>query len=602
MVNGKYFNGKSVSRHIVLLCALCLFLHWLVAQQTDPKTSFPLPKNQNLKSAEELLQPKEDPEAPFKNTQQVLHPALLPKVGKHSKSVVFLDKADVMRGDPAFPNVQIISQNVRFHQDNTYLYCDSAYFYEQENSLDAFGNVKMVQGDTLYLYGDVLFYDGNSKLAHLKYNVRMENKGTILTTDSLLYDRMQNVGYYTTGGRITNGNNVLTSLIGQYYPGIHTSFFKTAVKLVNPDFVMRSDTLKYDTQTGVATIVGPTTIVHKDKTTITSTSGWYDTHTDRSQLLKRSVVKNPDGRQLTADTIFYDKKGGIGKAYHNVEMNDTAQNMTIYGHYGYYDDNKSYGFVTKHAKLVQRTQEDTLYMHADTLCLLKDSVFNAAKGYHNVRFFRSDLQGKCDSLFYTARDSVIQMYGLPVLWSDEQQISGEEIYAYTKNKEMEHIHVIRSAFSIQQSDSIRFNQVSGKDLKAYIRNREIYKVDVNGNAESLYFPRDKDSTLIGMNTTQSGFLTMYIKEKKIDKIILRPQSNGTLSPPDKTKKEQMFLKNYNWQETIRPKDKEDIFTIIPVSKADLMRARHKQAVVVQLPVEDKGKPNDKDKPADHPKR
>lgn len=555
-----------MNRHIVFLSALCLFLHWISAQQPDPKAAFPLPQNKTLKSAEELLKPKEDPQAAFKNTQPVLQPTPVPKIGKNSKSFVFLEKADLMRADPAFPNVQIISQNVRFRQDNTYLYCDSAYFYEQENSLDAFGNVHMIQGDTLNLYGDVLFYDGNSKQAHLKYNVRMENKGTVLTTDSLLYDRMVNVGYYTTGGRITNGNNVLTSLIGQYYPGIHTAYFKTAVKLVNPDFVMRSDTLQYDTQTGIATIVGPTEIVHKDKTTINSTSGWYDTHTDHSQLLNRSVVKNPDGRQLTADTIFYDKKQGIGQAYHNVEINDTTQHVTLYGHYGYYVDSIGYGYVTKHAQLVQRSEQDTLYMHADTLSMLKDSTFNAAKGFHNVRFFRNDLQGKCDSLFYSARDSVMRMYGLPVLWSDEQQISGEEIHAYSKNKEIEHIHVIKTAFAIQQSDSIRFNQVSGKDLKAYIRNREMYRIDVSGNAESLYFPRDKDSTLIGMNTTQSSFLTMYLKDKKIDKIILRPQSNGTLYPPEKTKQDQMFLKNYTWQASIRPKDKDDIFTVIPKEK------------------------------------
>ncbi|MDP4203896.1 MAG: OstA-like protein [Bacteroidota bacterium] len=568
---------KSFNRHIVLLGALCLFLHWLVAQQTDPKLSFPLPKHQTLTSPEELIKAKVDRDAAFKGgAQQVLHPIPLPKINKNSKSFVFLEKADVMLTNPAFPGVKIISQNVRFRQDQTYLYCDSAYFYEEENSLDAFGNVHMIQGDTLHLYGDVLFYDGNSKQAHLKYNVRMENKGTVLTTDSLLYDRIVNVGYYTTGGRITNGDNVLTSLIGQYYPTSHTAYFKTAVKLVNPDFVMRSDTLQYDTHSGVATIVGPTNIVHKNKTTITSTSGWYDTHTDHSQLLNRSIVRNPDGRQLTADTIFYDKKQGIGNAYHNVEINDTAQQVTLYGHYGYYDDNKSYGFVTKHAQMVQRSKEDTLYMHADTLAMLKDSTFKSAKGYHNVRFFRSDLQGKCDSIFYSDRDSVMRMYGQPVLWSDEQQISGEEIHAYSKNKEIEHIHVIRAAFAIQQSDSIRFNQLSGKDLKAYIRNREIYRIDVSGNSESLYFPRDKDSTLIGMNTTQSSFLTMYIKDKKVDKIILRPQSNGTLYPPEKTKKDQMFLKNYNWQEATRPKNKEDIFTFIPKDASTNSGGRRKQ--------------------------
>ena len=581
LINNKMGNSrfpKISNRHLVLFGALCLFLHWSIARQPDPRAAFPKPPPSTLLSPDQIIKNRpENPDAAFNGQQQVLHAALAPHISKNSKSVIFIENADVMVHDTAISaEVQVLRGNVRFRQDNTYMYCDSSYFYEKENSLDAFGNVKMVQGDTLFIYGDMLYYDGNTKKARLKFNVRMENRKVVLTTDTLLFDRIENVGYYDTGGRIVDQTNVLTSLIGQYYPTTKTAIFKTAVKLVNPDFVLRSDTLRYNTGTGIAHIVGPSTIFHKKKTTITSSNGWYDTRADKSELLDRSIVRNPDGKCITGDTIFYDKKNGIGNAYHNVEINDTVQKVNLYGHYGYYDENKSYGYVTKSAKLVQYTQQDTLYMHADTLSTKKDSTFNTAKAFHNVRFYRNDLQGKCDSLFYSERDSVMRMYGAPVVWSDEQQISGDEIDAYTKNKEIDHIHVIKSAFAIQQDDSIRFNQVSGKDLKAYIRKREVYRIDVSGNAESLYFPRDKDSTLIGMNSTQSSFLTMYLKEKKVDKIVLRPQSNGMLYPPEKTKQEQMFLKNYNWQEAIRPMDKDDIFRVIPKETAQDKAKRHKQ--------------------------
>jgi lipopolysaccharide export system protein LptA len=554
-------SKKIANKHFVLLGALCLFLHWALAQQPDPYASFPKPHVLNFKNP--IFAPydknkQQDITAP----QQPLTPPVAPKVGKHSKSVIFLENAEQwIHDDNLSPDVQVISQNVRFRQDNTYMFCDSAYFYQAENSIDAFGNVKMVQGDTLYLYGDVLYYDGNTKLARLKYNVRMVNRKVTLTTDSLLFDRNLNVGYYTTGGKIVDETNTLTSLIGEYHPSQRLAIFKTAVKLVNPDFVLRSDTLRYNTGTGVADIVGPSNILYKEKTTINSKRGWYATRENQSQLFDRSVVLNRDGRQLTGDTIFYDKKNGIGISRHNVVIADTTQKIDLFGDYSYYDENKHYGYVTQKARLVQYDKADTLYMHADTLMTRKDSVYNTALGYHNVRIFRNDFQGVCDSIFYSERDSVMRMYGRPVIWSDDQQLNGEEIQSFTKNKEIDHIHVLRSAFATARVDSIRFNQLSGKDLTAYLRKQQVYRIDVNGNAESIFFPRDKDSTLIGMNSTQSSFLTMYIKEKKVDKVVLTPASNGVMSPIETTKRDDMFLKNYTWQESARPKDKDDIFSV-----------------------------------------
>jgi lipopolysaccharide assembly outer membrane protein LptD (OstA) len=263
---------KKTYKHIALLSALCLFLHWSLAQQPDPRTAFPKPPSSSLQSPEEILRNKPaDPDAAFMGQQHVLTAAPVPHVNKNSKSVIFLENAETMSYDTAMsPDVEVLRGSVKFRQDHTYMYCDSAYFYEKANSLDAFGNVKMVQGDTLYIYGDILYYDGNTKKARLRYNVRMENRKVVLTTDTLLFDRMENVGYYDTGGRIVDETNVLTSLIGQYYPSTKTAIFKTTVKLINPNFVLRSDTLRYNTGTDITTIVGPSTIIHKNKTTITS--------------------------------------------------------------------------------------------------------------------------------------------------------------------------------------------------------------------------------------------------------------------------------------------------------------------------------------------
>jgi len=579
----KWHRSFNVYKYIAVFLAIYSSFVGLRAQSPGVPSILPIPPRLILEAPQ--LQGKKQflPIVPLvlpaKIPQPVVRPTLV--LNPKNKNLVYLENAQTLSFDQMFnPDVQILRGDVSFRQGNTLMYCDSAYFYERENSLDAFGNVKMVQGDTLFLYGDVLYYDGNTELARMKYNVRMVNRKVVLTTDSLLFDRNKNVGYYTTGGKIVDEINTLTSLIGQYYPSKHCAIFQTLVKLVNPNFVLRSDTLHYDTDSGVATIVGPSTMIYKVKTIIHSKSGWYNTRTDQSQLLDRSVIKNEDGRTLTGDTIYYDKRIGIGTAHHHIIITDTTQNLQLFGNYGYLNDSKQFGYVTDSAKLVQYGPSDTLYLHSDTLYTFKDSIYNQAKAFHHVRFFRHDFQGQCDSLFYSARDSVMHLYGSPILWADEQQLTGNEMAAYFKNKEINYVHVMKNAFASQQFDTLRFNQLSGKELFAYFRQRELYKIFVSGNAESIYFPLDKDSTLVGMNTTQSGFVTIFINKKKIDKILFTPTTNGIMYPPDKTPSDLMFLKNYTWQATLRPRNQNDIFSFHPPTNTTNLQ-RHKIKIVAE---------------------
>lgn len=556
-------NRKYNKKQITGFFVMCFLTIALYAQTPTGNFYLPLPPPVRLETPPLELPKKFLPAIPAvippKTPQPVVRPVLTPS--PNEKNLVYLQNAQTLSFDQKFnPDVQLLRGDVQFRQGNTLMYCDSAYFYQDSNSLDAFGNVRMVQGDTLFLYGDVLYYDGNTEMARMKYNVRMVNKKVVLTTDSLLFDRIKNVGYYTTGGKIVDSINTLTSLIGEYYPAKHFAIFQKYVKLTNPNFVLRSDTLQYDTETGVADIVGPSNMIYKQKTFIYSTKGWYNTRNDQSQLLDRSIVKNDDGKILTGDTIFYDKRIGVGKAYHHIVISDTTQNLKIYGNYGYLNDPKQYSFVTDSAKLVQIGDQDTLYLHADTLYTFKDSIYNQAKAYHHVRFYRTDFQGQCDSLFYTAKDSIMYLYKNPILWSDDQQMNGEDMAGYFKNKNIDYIRVLKNAFAVQKFDSVHYNQLSGKELLAYFKNRALYKIFVSGNAQSIYYPLNKDSSLVGMNTTESGFITMYIKNKKIDKIILTPASNGILYPPDKIPQDQMTLKNFIWQPAIRPKNENDIFT------------------------------------------
>ncbi len=476
-------------------------------------------------------------------------------------TLIYLENSETVTFDKFLnPDIQVLKGNVQFRHENALMYCDSAYFYKATNSLDAFGNVRMVQGDTLFVYGNVLYYDGFTKLARLRKNVRLENRKTVLTTDSMNYDRITNLAYYYTGGKIKDEVNTLTSVWGQYSPATDQALFKDKVKLVNKNYTMDADTLKYNTKTNIANIVGPTHILYKNETDIYSTRGWYNTSTERSMLLDRSLVIHKDGKTLTGDSIFYDKKQKYAEAFQRVILTDTVQKTTLTGNFVSYNENTEFGMANDSALLVEWSTQDSLFLHADTLFTFKDSVYNAARAYYNVRFFRNDLQGVCDSLYYSARDSVVRMYKEPVLWAEDFQITGDSISGYIKNKKIDHIRVLPSAIAIQQFDSIHFNQISGKEIVAYLDSNQLKRVHVNGNAETIYYPLDeKDSTLTGLNKTQSSYVVVYFKDKKVDRIVLTNASNGIMYPLNQLSGGDIYLKNYIWLDYLRPKSKKEVF-------------------------------------------
>lgn len=483
---------------------------------------------------------------------------------KPAKSKVYLLHSDVLKKSPLNPDpdAQILIGNVAFRHDSVYMYCDSACFYEKTNSLEAFDNVKMVQGDTLFLYGDYLFYDGNTQIAQVRYNVRMENKNTTLLTDSLNYDRIYNLGYYFDGGTLMDEENVLTSEWGEYSPATKVSVFNYDVKLVNPKFTLTSDTLRYSTATKIANILGPSDIV-SDANHIYSELGFYNTQIGQAELLDRSVLTN-EGKRLIGDSLFYDRVKGYGEAFDNVIMTDTVNKNMLTGDYCYYNELTKYAFATKKAVVVDYSQGDSLFMHADTLqmytyYLNTDSMFRETRAYHKVRMYRADVQGVCDSLVFSSKDSCLTMYYDPILWNNNQQLLGEKIMIYMNDSTIDWAHIQNQALSVEQLDSTSYNQVTGKEMKAWFQGGEMRKVDVIGSVRLVYYPMESDSTLIGMNVSETSLLNMFLENRKMKKMIMSPKSNGTLYPMLQRPPEKMKLDNFVWFDYIRPLDKEDIF-------------------------------------------
>jgi len=486
---------------------------------------------------------------------------------------IYLEHADVQsHNDEIDKDRTLWEGNVVFRHDSSFMYCDSAYLFEQSNSLEAFGSVRMEQGDTLFVFGDYLYYDGNTRLAKLRYNVKMESiqqDSSIVTlfTDSLNYDRVEDIGYYFEGGMIVDAENELTSIDGQYSPATKLAIFNNDVQLENPKFTLNSDTLHYHTESKIATILGPSVIVN-DTSTIYSSRGWYNTESNISLLLDRSQICSGN-RILIGDSIIYDRETGFGEAFGNIFLHDTLEKVILTGQYGYYDEKTEFAMTTDSARCFEFSQGDTLYIHADTfkMCTI-DSTARELRGYYNVRFFRTDIQGVCDSMQYNTIDSVLCMYTDPVLWNEQYQLSGETIKIFLNDSTVDYVHVIQYAFAIEELDSTYYNQLKGNDLKAFFDGKEVRTIDVNGNAESIYYLYEEDGAEIGLNETQSPYLKLTLEDNKMKALAIWPNPQGKITPIPDLQPDQKLLSGFYWYDYLRPFDKDDIFREAKIKTED----------------------------------
>ncbi len=489
-----------------------------------------------------------------------------------AQNLVFLEHSDVLAFDSErLPDAQILRGDVRFRHDSALMFCDSAYFYENNNSVTAFGHVRFLQGDTLSGYGDMLYYDGNTRLARLCRNVRLIHIGDTLTTDSLNYDRNANLAYYFTGGTIRDSLNLLRSVWGQYCTADKQALFRQEVHLLNDRFTIGTDTLLYNTGTSLARIVCPTVIVYDTVTTILSSNGTYNTSTEQSVLYDRSLVIHSDGQRLTGDTIFYDKKEGYGRLFRNIEMTDTVQHLTLYGHTGEAWEQDKRGYVTDSARVVEWSQEDNLtYLHADTLfteqisytdTLGRDTSYQQLRAWHHVRAYNRDYQLVCDSLSANSRDSIAVLHHAPVCWSDSNQISADSITLYFVDEMLHHIYGVGSAFGTRQICDTCFDQIEGREMWAWMNDSTVYKIDVNGNAQTVFYPKEEDGSVIGVNTTQSSFIQIFLNDQHIDHVLFTTATSGTLYPLDQVPPKERFLGGWFWSEEERPMSPDDIFRI-----------------------------------------
>lgn len=488
-------------------------------------------------------------------------------------------------------NVQKLIGEVMLRQENVLFTCDSAFLNKLNNSLEAFGKIHINQADSVHTYSNYLYYDGNTKKAILKKNVRLTDQKMVLTTDNLDYDLNTKIGTYVNGGKLVNGQTVLTSEQGYYYGDTKDVYFKKKVLLIDPQYTLATDTLLYNAQTEIATFVAPTTI-HDGKSTIYTTNGFYDTRNGMASFSKRAVLKDST-KTITADDFFWDKKTGLQTARGNVVFTDTAQKISILANYAESNDKTGIIKATQKPLLILQREKDTIYVAADTLysgiennkkipIASKDSLpprnetsnglarsssdptTQAARdstaqryiqAFYHVRIFSDSLQGVADSLFYSSIDSAFRLFRNPVLWVNNNQLGGDTIWLYTKNQQADKIWLHQNAMIINEAGPRMYNQIKGNNVYGYFKEARLDWMHVNGNAESVYYAKDDEGAYIGVNKAEAAIIDIYFKNDKLNRVVFRQDAKSITYPILQADPAAVILRNFKWLEDLRPKSK-----------------------------------------------
>ena len=470
-----------------------------------------------------------------------------------------LRNAEVLEYDEALGHkARRLLGNVIFEHEGALMYCDSAYLYE-DNSMDAFSDVFINKGDSIKMWCDELNYNGNTEFAKAKYNVKLEDNEMTLTSQKLDYNMKTEQAWYNTGGKIVDSQNTLTSKIGYYYSTLEELFFKDNVKLVNKQYDLECDTLRYNTKTEVAFFLGPTKIV-SDENTVLCNFGWYDTELDVSQFSNQATVLSSD-QSITGDSLYYNKKFGYGLAIGNVVVADTAQDIILTGERAKYYEVGDMVLLTDSALMIQDMGADSLFLHADTLLSIVDTVIDRRIlfAFHHAKFFKPDMRGKCDSLVYSYADSTIRLYRDPILWSDENQLTADSMWIQNRFGKIDQLFMKENSMIISEEDSAMYNQIKGRYMTGHFREQKLHRVYVEANGETIYFGAEDGEKPENVNKAKASNLMIYIKDNKVHNITFLNQPDATLYPISQINLNDMKLEGFDWRVSERPEKVEDVF-------------------------------------------
>jgi lipopolysaccharide export system protein LptA len=537
--------------------------------------------------------------------------------GDSLKNVQILN-ARILRFNKSDPKneLQILSGNVQLKQENTLFYCDSCIINNTTKIFQAFGNVHIID-DTTNVYSNYLRYLITPKKAYLKGAVRLNDGHSDLTTNELEYDVAGKIGVYKNGGKVVNKTSVLTSKEGIYYAELHDIYFKKDVELHDPAYYLKTDSLLYNSQSQMARFIAETFMRDSSGRTVRTTEGTYNLKSGRSVFTQRTAIDDGPTR-IVGDQIASDDSTGLVQILGNGVLIDTAQGISILANEIFADRKKAAYLATRKPLMIIRQERDSIYVTADTLFSARlsdrfpavdtaradsshlidslnqndslnqttsspltasinvdtlrtntiakkpapanDSTDRYFEAFRNVRIFSDSVQAVSDSLFYSFRDSVFQLFQDPLVWSNGSQMRGDTIYLYTQNKKAKQVRLFENSFLINQMEPGVFNQVKATRMDGYFKEGVIDSVRARGSAESVYFIRnDEDSAYTGINQSSSDIMDVYFKKGDLSKVVFRSSVKGTLWPASEAKTNKLQLKDFEWLEARRPKTKYELY-------------------------------------------
>ena len=468
------------------------------------------------------------------------------------------DFADVNQAE--MPDAFLLTGNVVVNHDGVVLTCNKAYFFQKENYIKAFGNVQLVQGDTLYLNSKYAEYNGNVKKAFATGDAVMTSPDATLSTDTINFDRNVQEVFYNTKGTIVNKENTLVSKSGRYYVAEKKFQFLTEVIVTNPKYVMKSNHLDYYSNSGHSYLFGPSTITSATNFIYTE-KGFYDSKKNLAHFLRKSYIKY-DNRLIEGDSLYYDRNKEFASATRNVKITDSINRGIVKGHYAEVFQKKDSMYVTKRAVAINFVENDSVYIHGKKLMVTGKEDNRIIRAFNNVRFFKIDMSGKCDSIHSSSKTALTKLIGNPILWNGESQITGDIMHLIGDNKtqKLDSLKVLKNTFIISKDTlGTGYNQIKGMNLYGKFKEGKLHDVDIVKNAEVIYYMRNDDQELIGINKNVSSKINVIFDQNTIETITFFQQVDGDIFPEDELDEHDRKFKGFKWRGEERIRSKDDIF-------------------------------------------
>ncbi|MCX7550004.1 OstA-like protein [Xanthomarina sp. F2636L] len=473
------------------------------------------------------------------------------------------------------------SQQIHVLHEGVNMYCDQALLYSNEDFIEAYGNVKMIQGDTINMTAKYLEYSGKTKLAFASGNVILTEPNSTLTTDTLYFDRAKQQSYYKSGGQVVrDSSGTITSRIGRYYMDAKKYQFVNNVVLTHPDYKINTNHLDFYSESGYAYLYGPSTIVTDESKTYCE-KGFYDTENKTGYGIKKTKIEY-DNRVFEGDSMYFDNTRSFASATNNITVTDTINKSIIKGHYAEVYKEKDSVFITKRALAISVQERDSVYIHADTLMVTGKPDNRITRAFRNTKMYKSDMSGKADSIHINHQTGLTQLINLsrlapkdafavkrrPIIWNLENQITGDTIHIQSnpKTEKLDSLIVFYDAFLISK-DTISedgYNQILGKRLIGLFDDENnLNQVDIIKNAESIFYARNEEQELIGIDKAKSGSISIFFADGQIEQYNRYNQVDAKTYPEDDFPKNARKLRGFDWRDEERPKSVEDLFSDDP---------------------------------------